>query len=155
MTAIITVRIGFLRPSGDEIGNDAIQALEKRLSVPLDEIKMELKIDIENAVDGLEGGTDEQDGKPEIRLTTYNGSKGMSAGFTFVVGLENEVLPKSPEKIVDNEICQFVVALTRTRQQCHLISTGIFAGVKRAQSEFLNWIPTDYVKRIRVDKNYF
>ena len=140
---------------GDEIGNDAIQTLEKRLSVPLDEIKMELKIDIENVVDGLEGGTNEQDGKPEIRLTTYNGSKGMSAGFTFVVGLENEVLPKSPEKIVDNEICQFVVALTRTRQQCHLISTGIFAGVKRAQSEFLNWIPTDYVKRIRVDKNYF
>jgi superfamily I DNA/RNA helicase len=106
-------------------------------------------------VDGLENETEEQDRQPEIRLTTHNGSKGMSAGFTFIVGLENEVLPRTPDRISDNEICQFVVALTRTRQQCHLISTGFFAGVKRNASDFLAWIPPEHISRVRVDKNFF
>jgi len=140
---------------GDEIGQDGIHALEKRLGLPLDAVKLELKMDIENKVDGLENETEEQDRQPEIRLTTYNGSKGMSAGFTFIVGLENEVLPRTPDRISDNEICQFVVALTRTRQQCHLISTGFFAGVKRNASDFLAWIPPEHISRVRVDKNFF
>lgn len=60
--------------------------------------------------------------KPTILLTSFLGSKGLSAGHVFIIGANNGSIPRDVDKIKDVEISQFIVALTRTRKQCHIIS---------------------------------
>ncbi|MBW8050733.1 MAG: ATP-dependent helicase [Cytophagales bacterium] len=60
--------------------------------------------------------------QPSILLTSYQGCKGMSAGFVFIVGANNGIMPRDTSDISDVEICQFIVALTRTRKKCYLLS---------------------------------
>jgi hypothetical protein len=57
-----------------------------------------------------------------ILLTSFKGCKGLSAGHVFIVGANNGSIPRDPSDIKDVEISQFIVALTRTRKQCHIIS---------------------------------
>jgi superfamily I DNA/RNA helicase len=95
------------------------------------------------------------DDRPVVRLTTYNGCKGLSAGFTFVTGLEEGVFPRNNSSPTDTEVCQFIVAMTRTRKECHLISTRNFAGNWTKSSVFLGWIPNDSMTAITANKNYF
>ena len=92
---------------------------------------------------------------PVVRLTTYNGCKGLSAGFTFITGLEEGTFPKHNYGLTDTEICQFIVAMTRTRKECHLVSTRNFAGNWTRPSVFLGWIPCDIRTSITVNKDYF
>ena len=50
------------------------------------------------------------------------GAKGLSAEHVFVVGVNDGHIPSSSNTLSDEEISKFLVALSRTRQQCHLIS---------------------------------
>jgi superfamily I DNA/RNA helicase len=59
---------------------------------------------------------------PTIKLTSYVGCKGLSAGHVFIVGVNAGSIPKNPAEIQDLEISQFIVALTRTRKCCHILS---------------------------------
>jgi superfamily I DNA/RNA helicase len=59
---------------------------------------------------------------PTILLTSLKGSKGLSAGYVFIVGANNGSLPRDPRHIEDVEISQFIVAMSRTRKQCHIVS---------------------------------
>ncbi len=59
---------------------------------------------------------------PTIKLASYVGCKGLSAGHVFIVGVNAGSIPKNPAKIQDLEISQFIVALTRTRKCCHILS---------------------------------
>ena len=60
---------------------------------------------------------------PSILLTTFEGSKGLSAGHVFIVGANDTSIPKiKNNKIEDVEFSKFIVALTRTRKCCHIIS---------------------------------
>lgn len=93
--------------------------------------------------------------EPTILLTNYNGCKGLSAGFTFVTGLEEGTFPANNRSPTFTEICQLIVALTRTRKQCHLIHTSRFAGNRTCRSVFLDWLNDDLVEQIRVNKDYF
>jgi superfamily I DNA/RNA helicase len=90
-----------------------------------------------------------------IRLTSYEGSKGLSAQHVFVVGLHEGDLPRKAGDITDLEICKFLVALTRTRKQCHLMHTLRWSGQKKVASTFLSWIKPQRLTRIRVDKKYW
>lgn len=83
-----------------------------------------------------EPATDETE--PSILLTSYVGSKGLSAGHVFIIGAHNGSMPKNPKKIRDIEISQFVVALTRTRKQCHIISNQWLITPK---DKYGQWIP--------------
>ena len=141
--------------NGDEVGRDGVEAVENCIGKRIDEILAELGTKDEDEADAVEDSTKAAVDHPEIWLTTYNGCKGMSAGFTFVVGLENNVLPRNQDDITDNEIRQFVVALTRTRKQCHLISTGRFGAQRLQPSVLLEWIPDALVESVRVNKSYF
>lgn len=62
--------------------------------------------------------------KIKIKLTTYLGAKGLSANHVFVLGLENGIFPKDPNNIYDDEICQFLVLLTRARKSLNLLSVN-------------------------------
>jgi len=92
---------------------------------------------------------------PLIKVTSFEGAKGLSAQRVFIVGLHDGDLPRDPEVIKDIEICRFVVGLTRTKKKCTLIHTRNFAGKRKVSSCFLNWINRQRFHRILVDAAYW
>ena len=71
-------------------------------------------------VDEIEAVSPASD-KPTIRLTTFEGSKGMSAQRVFILGLQEGGLPYNAANIKPIEVRRMIVALTRTRRQCYLL----------------------------------
>ncbi|MDD4875042.1 MAG: AAA family ATPase [Candidatus Pacebacteria bacterium] len=59
--------------------------------------------------------------KIKIRMTNFYGSKGLTALHVFVIGLNNRTFPKNPDNIKDDEICKFIVSLTRAKKSCTLV----------------------------------
>ena len=92
--------------------------------------------------------------QPIILLSSFEGCKGLSAGHVFVVGLNSGVMPRIEEngEIADIEYSKFIVALTRTRKQCYLLSNLYYLGrkIKFKPSSFLDLIPQQYIE----DKGY-
>jgi superfamily I DNA/RNA helicase len=92
--------------------------------------------------------------KPSILLSSFVGCKGLSAGHVIIVGANDGSIPKDPCSISDVEIAQFIVALTRTRKQCHIVSnqwhiTPISKGNYQPpyrKTSFLNWIPPEFIE---------
>jgi len=93
--------------------------------------------------------------KPSILLTTFVGCKGLSAGFTFIIGANNGSIPRNANDISDFEVSQFLVAMTRTRKQCHIISNKwLISPVDRnkqpirqfGKTRFLSWIPSEFIE---------
>lgn len=113
------------------------QDLESRLGFPKDTILARLK---------AEDPREKEDAFPErngsVILTSYSGAKGLSAGVVFVVGMEHGALPKNNQRPTDEEVNQFIVALTRARKQCHIVHAGQFMGQLRIRSVFMDWLPT-------------
>jgi hypothetical protein len=72
----------------------------------------------------------------------------------FIVGFNNGYLPRDPEAITDTEVCQFLVGLSRTRKECHVISVGNFAGNWLNDSEFASWIHAQ-TQGMTANKAYF
>ena len=92
--------------------------------------------------------------KPKILLTSCKGCKGLSAGHVFIVGVHSDSMPRDVADIEDVEISQFVVALTRTRKQCHVLSNKWFRSPKDKkgrwiepyqESIFISWIPKQLI----------
>lgn len=90
--------------------------------------------------------------QPTILLTSFEGCKGLSAGHVFIVGLNNGVMPKIQNDQVDDiDCCRFIVALTRTRKQCCLLSNRWdYSPVGNKPFEpsfFLSLIPDEYLDK--------
>jgi superfamily I DNA/RNA helicase len=92
--------------------------------------------------------------KPSILLTSFKGCKGLSAGHVFIVGVHVGAIPRDANRITDVEISQFVVAMTRARKQCHIVSNNwLVAPVDKdkqflprfTKSPFVSWIATHMV----------
>ena len=92
--------------------------------------------------------------KPSILLKSFVGCKGLSAGHVIIVGANDGAIPKNIKNISDVEIAQFMVALTRTRKQCHVVSNqwhiapflgGVFQ-TKYKKTCFLDWIPKEFIE---------
>lgn len=88
--------------------------------------------------------------QPTILLSSFEGCKGLSAGHVFVVGLNDSVMPKIQDNQIDDiECCRFLVALTRTRKCCYLISNKWDyspKGQKTFQrSTFMSLIPGEFL----------
>lgn len=92
--------------------------------------------------------------EPKIILTNFNGCKGIDAGYTFITGLDKGMFPKDVTP-TETEICQFIVALTRTRKQCHLIHIKRFQKNVHCPSPFFSWIPDNLLELVNVNKYYF
>ncbi len=75
---------------------------------------------------------------PSILLTSFIGSKGLSAGFVYIIGANNGSIPKDLSDIKDSEISQFIVALTRTRKQCHILSNKWLISPKDPEGNFIS-----------------
>jgi len=116
--------------------------------INLNEEQIEIEFNREN--EGLiVNGSD-----PIIQLSTYNGCKGLDAGHVYVVGFDQDM--SKPKQIPSTtEVCQFIVALTRTRKQCHFLTTKRLFGKPSQSSMFLDWLPKNSVEVIKVNKDYF
>ena len=90
-----------------------------------------------------------------VRVTSFEGAKGLSAQHVFIAGLHDSELPRDPLEIQDIEICKFVVGLTRTRKKCLLIYTGNFAGAWKSRSTFISWIANARLHFITVNAEYW
>jgi superfamily I DNA/RNA helicase len=93
--------------------------------------------------------------RPAVRVTSFEGAKGLSAQHVYIAGLHNGELPYYPASIKDLEICKFVVGLTRTRKKCTLISTRNFAGNRKSPSSFISWIDPARLELIKVDAQHW
>jgi ATP-dependent DNA helicase UvrD/PcrA len=93
--------------------------------------------------------------RPTIKITSYEGAKGLSAQHVYIVGLHDGELPHDPAAIKDLEICKFIVGLTRTRKKCTLIRTRNFAGKWKTASCFLGWISPARLTQLKVDAAYW
>lgn len=104
-----------------------------------------------------EGGEDlpAPDEKPPVRVTSFEGAKGLSAQHVFIAGLHDGELPHDPAGIKDLEICKFVVGLTRTRKKCTLIHTHRFGDSWKSPSSFISWIDDTRLDFMKIDKTYW
>lgn len=83
-------------------------------------------------------------------------TKGFSAGYVFILGLNEGILPKSNKNSKDLEICLFNVALTRTVKKCFFISTNLFAGKREGiPSIFIDWIDRHRLRSLYINKDYW
>ncbi len=105
---------------------------------------------------------EEDTSQPKILLTTYVGSKGLSGGHVFITCFWDGELPKVRQNdgrpfVDDVEISKFIVALTRTRKECHLIYNKWMFQPKakngksipqNTRSCFLRLLSDDYVENL-------
>jgi superfamily I DNA/RNA helicase len=94
-------------------------------------------------------------GSLPVKVTSFEGAKGLSAQHVFIAGLHDYELPRNPGSIEDLEICKFVVGLTRTRKKCTLLYTRNFAGAWKSPSSFISWIDKARMEHIKVDAVYW
>ncbi len=74
--------------------------------------------------------------KIPIKSTTIQSSKGLAADLVFITHFDDRyfIKDKDKTKITDNDICNFLVALTRTKRKLYLISSVA------EEPTFLKWI---------------
>ena len=94
-------------------------------------------------------------GRPSVKVTSFEGAKGLSSQHVFIAGLHEGELPKDAKYVQDIEICRFLVGLTRTRKKCHLLFTLRFADKSRKPSPFLSWINPERYEYIIVNADYW
>jgi ATP-dependent DNA helicase UvrD/PcrA len=102
-----------------------------------------------------ERGAESSATRPAIKITSFEGAKGLSAQHVFIAGLHNNEIPKDPANIQDMEICKFVVGLTRTRKRSYLIHAQRFAQNRKHPSVFISWIDDTRYERIEVNAKYW
>ncbi len=108
----------------------------------------------EPASGGSENTSERTADLPTIRCTTFEGSKGLSAQHVFVVGLHEEDVPRRGA-LADLEVCRFLVAITRTRKQCHLLHALHWYGTEKRPSRFLRWVKPARKASVSVNKSYW
>lgn len=72
-----------------------------------------------------------------IKVTTIPSSKGLAADYVFITHFDDRyfIKDKNKSKITDQDICSFLVALTRARKKAFLISSDT-----KKEPTFLKWI---------------
>lgn len=87
--------------------------------------------------------------KIPITVTTIQSSKGLAADYVFITHFDDRYFIKDNDKtkIADQDICNFLVALTRARKKVFLISSET-----TKTPAFLGWIEPERVQHIKVKK---
>lgn len=81
-----------------------------------------------------------------VTVTTIPSSKGLSADYVFITHFDDRYFIKDQDKgrVTDQDVCGFLVALTRARRAVFLISTD-----KDKEPTFLKWINKDRVHTVK------
>lgn len=145
--------------TGEMLSEEESAKITKKSKLPIEEIQKKLNLDQEEEIEA-----DEEEFKITIKITTINGSKGLSANYVFLIGLNNGDLPKNNDAPTDNEICQFIVGMSRTRKECHLISNRLGFGsfdaktkkpIPKEKSIFIDWIDSERITHTNVNKDFW
>ena len=154
-------RVDLLRRliGGDSLTVDEESALVSTLGVEIAELPLRFGVPSDAHVDNDTTETDEAvgeldapEGQPTIAVTSMLGAKGLQAEHVFVVGFMEGHFPRDNGSVTDGEVCTLLVALTRARQRCTLVSAGVY-GKKTTKSVFLDWLKPHLENRY-VDKTY-
>jgi superfamily I DNA/RNA helicase len=140
------------KPSDDQAG-----ALEEALGRSVEEVRLALGAaeDDDKGAGASPAPEAVDSADPSIICTTLLGAKGLSAGYVFIVGFNDGDFPREPGDPSDDEICKLIVALSRTRKECQVVSCGRF-GLKYGirPSSFLSWLDVQVDER-SVNKEYW
>jgi superfamily I DNA/RNA helicase len=79
--------------------------------------------------------------KIPVKATTIQSSKGLAADYVFITHFDDRYFIKEKNRISDQEICNFLVALTRAKKRVFLISSD-----KEKKPTFLTWIKKDRIE---------
>jgi len=79
-----------------------------------------------------------------IKVTTIQSSKGLSADIVFITNFDDRFFLKDGKTITDQDICNFLVAFTRTVKKAILISSVI-----DETPSLLKWISKEKIESIR------
>jgi len=99
--------------------------------------------------------TEDDDVASNVAITLYEGSKGRSAQYVFLVGLHSKEMPKKAVDVQDLEICRFLVGLTRTKKKCTVLYAKNAMGKFKQRSEFLDWIKPERFAKTKIDAAYW
>ena len=88
-------------------------------------------------------------GKPAIRnipikATTIQSSKGLSADIVIIANFDDRYFLKDGKTVTNQDVCNFLVALTRTKKKAFLISS-----VKNETPSLLKWISNEKIETIK------
>ena len=118
-----------------------------------EEVKTKLASDKEEEDKAPEQIRENEIGLPDILCTSFQGSKGLAAQCVFIVGVNNKHFPqRTPPS--NMEIYKLIVALTRTRKRCYMISCNMFAGEALEPSIYKTWLKDELSEEIYVDRKF-
>jgi len=126
--------------------------IEEFIGLDFEAIKSRLSQDTDVSTDEL---PTEFLGKPTVLLSSFEGAKGLSAPFVYVVGLNDGILPQNPMNISDLDVRKLIVSLTRATKECSLLYLRRIHNNWSNPSALLQWMPSDYVQQVEVDKSFF
>lgn len=135
--------------SGESLTLDESAHVEAAAGVSVAVVLVRLGLDQEEEAADVADET-----KPRVVVTTLLGAKGLQAEHVFVVGLNEQHFPHDNGNPTENEICELLVALTRARKSCTLLSCRRFGNQELAPSIFLTWL-APYVERVTINAAYW
>ena len=144
--------------NGEDLTIEETVELETATAMTIDQIHAALGTDPEEeGEEGAEGYEEAEaaDEGPTIVCTSQVGAKGLSAEHVFIVGMVNGYIPRDPDNVTDDEVCQLIVGLSRTRKACHLVSAGNWLGAWKKESAFFNWLGDIAIERREINKGYW
>lgn len=142
--------------AGEALTPEDEKQLAGAVGMEMAEIKESLAV-VEKDEDPLpedEQAEEPSEDAPTIRFTSLIASKGLSAAYVFIVGFNNGFLPRNPKAITDDDVCKLLVALSRTRVECHLVSCRHFGTDWLDESVFADWI-RPHLEPVAINKDYF
>lgn len=124
------------------IDDEKFQDLLKKMGIdPFEAVREQLKEDL---IYGSQKGGNPGLRKIPIKATTIQSSKGLAAEYVFITHLDDQYFIKNKDKgqISDQDICNFLVALTRAKKKVFLISSG------KNDPTFLKWIEKSRIEKM-------
>jgi superfamily I DNA/RNA helicase len=134
--------IKIIRASYEE--NIALRDLlsEEYVDVHLQRMEELLSSSEDSSIDNMDSPQ-----KVRVRLTNFLGSKGLSALHVLIYEFHDDVLPKNGSQADEGDVCRLVVALTRAKRSCLIVTFKVFSRAYGRsldkKSSMLKMIPTE------------
>lgn len=139
----------------EELTEGEVLLIEEELGIPFLDLRRELLGETNEEEDsGDERNGTERPRQPRIIVTSLVGAKGLQADHVFVVGMNEGHFPMYNKAPTDDEVCSFLVALTRARKRCYFVSCDRFGKQKLRRSIFIDWVE-QYIETRDIDAEYF
>jgi ATP-dependent DNA helicase UvrD/PcrA len=140
---------------GEQLTDEEERQLSEAVGMEIANVRESLAVaDDEEPPEEDDEDADGDEDAPTIQFTSLVGSKGLSASYVFIVGFNNGFFPCDPNAITDDEVCKLLVALSRTRVECHVVSSGHFGAGWLEESAFVGWI-RPHIEPVTIDKEHF